>query len=396
MGFKLVEFPGPVYDILKVLYKRPYLKNALLSRLHRFAREMLPIALEKGLIEKKNVALGKGKKIRTYYVLTKAGCDAIGAKYEQYAPRAVGAHNYFTDVAKDVYGEDNITRTFLFKKSKPSVIQKLDGDHNIVAHLENDGDYEELNEELPNLLDVEDVDGILLVARNDVVAEKIREHIIQLPMHFYWGAISLMERDEYYQGKMKTHSDFIERKVWERGVRGEIKIIKIAVKEPFDGIGPTRLGIEAVDDQNNLYTFRFLHQIRLISQEGVEEDDMTQAIPVGWIKCQNCRDLLNFGQKEFEPCRHMKWLFGHVLENLGDPKIPRELGGALIVKAKDIYSEVNEIKIQEGLTEKTVYEITDEDTKHYLCLECKKALCRHIWAIKKERGEIEEEKEAAI
>ena len=67
------------------------------------------------------------------------------------------------------------------------------------------------------------------------------------------------------------------------------EIVKIAVKEPFDGIGPTRLGIEAVDDQNNLYTFRFLLQIRLINQDGIEEDDVSRAIPVGWIKCQGCR-----------------------------------------------------------------------------------------------------------
>ena len=87
----------------------------------------------------------------------------------------------------------------------------------------------------------------------------------------------------------------------------------------------------------------------------------------------------------------MNWLFGHVIENLGDPKIPRDLAGALIVKVKVIFANVTEIKIQEGLTEKIVYQIIDGDTTRYLCLECKKALCRHVWAIKKERGEIEEE-----
>ena len=167
------------------------------------------------------------------------------------------------------------------------------------------------------------------------------EHIIQLPMHFYWGAIGLINRDEYLNGAVKDFVHFQDHKIWERGVRGEIKIVKIAVKEPFDGIGPTRLGIEAVDDQNNLYTFRFLLQIRLISHDGIEEDDVSRAIPVGWIKCQNCRKLLNFGQTEFEPCSHMNWLFGHVIENLGDPKIPRDLAGALIVKVKFIFANVN-------------------------------------------------------
>jgi len=87
----------------------------------------------------------------------------------------------------------------------------------------------------------------------------------------------------------------------------------------------------------------------------------------------------------------MNWLFGHVIENLGDPKIPRDLAGALIVKVREIFPDTSEIKIQEGLTEKVVYEIVDKDTTRYLCLECKKALCRHVWAIKKERGEIVEE-----
>ena len=63
----------------------------------------------------------------------------------------------------------------------------------------------------------------------------------------------------------------------------------------------------------------------------------------------------------------------------------------ILINNASIFPETNEIKIQEGLTEKVVYEIVDKDTTRYLCLECKKALCRHVWAIKKERGEIVDE-----